>query len=86
MKTLALPAVLLLGAMIPLEGAGAGDPQRGPPNLKGPVVGSDTPAAKRDLIGWYGTWEGARAEAARSERPILLLSAAPQCHNISGLW
>ena len=86
MKTLLLPAALLLTALLPLEGARADDPPRGPPNLKGPVVGSDTPAAKRDLIGWYGTWDGALAEAARSGKPILLLSAAPQCHNISGVW
>lgn len=37
-------------------------------------------------IAWYPTWEQAAAEAGRTGRPILLLSAAPQCHGISGLW
>mgnify|MGYP000926063994 CR=1 FL=1 len=37
-------------------------------------------------IAWYGTWErGLRVAKARG-RPILLTSAAPQCHGISGLW
>ena len=37
-------------------------------------------------IAWYGTWELAKAEAKRLNRPILLVSAAPHCHNVSGLW
>lgn len=37
-------------------------------------------------IQWYATWAQAKAEAARLERPILLISAAPQCHGISGIW
>jgi hypothetical protein len=35
---------------------------------------------------WWGTWEGATGEARRSGKPILLLSAAPQCHGIPGIW
>lgn len=35
---------------------------------------------------WYGTLKGALAEAKRSDRPILLLSAAPHCHAVSGVW
>lgn len=37
-------------------------------------------------IAWVPTWEQAAAEAERTGRPILLVSAAPQCHGISGLW
>jgi hypothetical protein len=37
-------------------------------------------------VAWWGTWEGARAEASRSVKPILLLSAAPQCHGVPGIW
>lgn len=37
-------------------------------------------------IVWYGTWDSALAEAKRSNRPILLVSAAPHCHNVSGIW
>lgn len=37
-------------------------------------------------IAWYATWKSGLAEAERSGRPILLLSATPHCHHISGLW
>lgn len=37
-------------------------------------------------IQWYATWSQAKAEAARLEKPILLISAAPQCRGISGVW
>ena len=37
-------------------------------------------------IAWFGTLKSALAEAARTGRPILLISAAPHCHNVSGLW
>ncbi|MGE4619111.1 MAG: hypothetical protein AAEJ04_04800 [Planctomycetota bacterium] len=37
-------------------------------------------------VAWWGTWEGALAEGQRTEKPILLLSAAPQCHGVPGIW
>lgn len=37
-------------------------------------------------VQWYATWEQARAEAKRLDRPIMLFSAAPHCHGVSGLW
>ena len=37
-------------------------------------------------IAWHGTWERGLAAAKSAGRPILLISAAPQCHGISGLW
>ena len=37
-------------------------------------------------VAWIGTWEAAKAEAARTGKPILLLSAAPQCRGIPGVW
>ncbi|HIA26504.1 MAG TPA: hypothetical protein EYN79_00045 [Planctomycetes bacterium] len=37
-------------------------------------------------IAWFGTWEGARKEAKRSGKPILLLSGAPQCAGVPGMW
>ena len=45
------------------------------------LTGDDTPK----MI-WYGTLEGGLAEAKRSDRPILLISAAPQCQAVSGVW
>ena len=46
------------------------------------AVGDD--AGQR--IAWYGTLESGLAEAARSDRPILLVSGAPQCLGVSGIW
>ena len=37
-------------------------------------------------IQWFATWEQGAAEAKRTGRPILLIAAAPHCHDISGLW
>ena len=51
---------------------------------------ADSPADFRSQypagVAWWGTWEGATGEARRSGKPILLLSAAPQCHGIPGIW
>ena len=43
-------------------------------------------AAPAPRIAWWPTVEQARAEAARTGKPIFLLSAAPQCHNVPGIW
>ena len=37
-------------------------------------------------IQWFGRWTDAKAEAARSGKPILLVAAAPHCRGISGVW
>ena len=37
-------------------------------------------------IAWYGTLKSGVAEASRSHRPILLVSGAPHCHGVSGVW
>ncbi len=37
-------------------------------------------------IQWYATWESAQREAQRTGRPILLVSAAPHCAGVSGIW
>lgn len=37
-------------------------------------------------IAWYGDLETGLAEAKRSGRPILLVSGAPQCLGIPGVW
>ena len=43
------------------------------------------PASKTG-IQWYASWAQAQAEAKRTQRPILLTSAAPHCRNVSGMW
>ena len=37
-------------------------------------------------IAWHGTWKGGLAEAHRTGQPIMLVSAAPQCHAVPGVW
>ena len=53
-------------------------------------AGAEEEAASVDRapagIQWYGTWEAAKTEAQRTARPILLIAAAPHCHNVSGIW
>jgi len=49
-------------------------------------VGLQAPADEQPKVIWYGTLKGGLAEAKRSNRPILLLSAAPHCQAVSGIW
>ncbi|MHB2021088.1 MAG: thioredoxin family protein, partial [Candidatus Xenobia bacterium] len=37
-------------------------------------------------IQWYGTWEQGVAAARASNRPILLVSGAPACRSVPGIW
>jgi hypothetical protein len=37
-------------------------------------------------IQWYATLDAAKAETQRTGLPILLVSAAPHCSGISGIW
>jgi len=37
-------------------------------------------------IQWYAIWQDAQREAQRTGRPILLVSAAPHCAGVSGIW
>jgi hypothetical protein len=37
-------------------------------------------------IQWFSTLESGRAEATRTGKPILLVSAAPHCAGVSGIW
>ena len=37
-------------------------------------------------IQWFATWESGAAEANRTGRPIMLVSAAPHCAGVSGIW
>ncbi len=37
-------------------------------------------------IQWFAIWESGLREARRTGRPILLVSAAPHCAGVSGIW
>jgi hypothetical protein len=40
----------------------------------------------RSSISWYGTWASAVKAGKETGRPILLVAAAPHCHQVSGMW
>ncbi len=64
--------------------SGGKGPGGGPPGGKGPSGQARTP--NQGGIQWFATWESGRVEAARTGRPILLVSAAPHCAGVSGVW
>lgn len=43
-------------------------------------------AAGTDGIGWIPTWNQAIAEARLTNKPILLMAAAPACAGVPGVW
>jgi hypothetical protein len=51
-------------------------------------VGRDDVVTKPEAakIAWFGRWNDAREESERTGRPILLMSAAPQCSGTPGMW
>ena len=78
-------ATLLLAsspALAQERGGRSGPRGGGPPKLE-PTAPLEASVEK---IAWHGTWAAALAEARRTGRPILLIAAAPHCHNISGVW
>ena len=50
------------------------------------VAPASKAAAKAEKIAWHGTWKGGLAEAQRTGKPIMLVSAVPQCHSVPGVW
>lgn len=50
------------------------------------ALAADGDRAVPPRIGWYGALQSGLAEARRSGRPILLVSGAPQCLGVSGIW
>src|SRR5579883_983415 len=66
------------------KGRPGGSPQ-GQDRPGGPPPGQDRPGKQGDDqasaggIQWFTTWEAGKQEAARTGKPILLVSAAPHC-------
>ena len=50
------------------------------------TISLGTAAENTPKIAWWPTLEQAREEAARTGKPIFLVSAAPHCKNVSGMW
>jgi hypothetical protein len=46
------------------------------------------PASKKVVPGivWYGVLKDGLAEAKRTGKPILLITAAAQCGGVPGMW
>ena len=60
-------------------------PPGGPPGKGGgaPFIRGKAPASG---IQWFATWDSGKLEAARSGKPILLISGAPHTAGVSGCW
>lgn len=71
---LALP---LLAPSAELQRTGRVEAKPGP-GVVDPIVG--------ERIVWYGSLKQGQAIAAETERPILLISAAPSCRGVPGVW
>ena len=60
--------------------------QLAPPT--GASYGGSVPGSKRVVSGiaWYGVLKDGLAEAKRTGKPILLITAAAQCNGVPGMW
>jgi hypothetical protein len=55
--------------------------------MQGPPTNAPTAGYRPEGgIVWFGTLKAGVAEAKRTNRPILLMSAVPECHGVSGIW
>jgi len=70
--------LLALAALCPLPGHSQG----GRPT---DIGASTQPVGDRGVM-WYTTWETAKEEAKRSNRPIFFMAAAATCSNIPGVF
>ena len=60
--------------------------QLAPPN--GASYGGSVPNSRKVVSGiaWYGVLTEGLAEAKRTGKPILLITSAPQCGGVPGMW
>ena len=77
-----LSAVLLAATLTSSHVCG----QRSSP--RGESYGGNAPTSKsaQSGIAWYGVLQDGLQEAKRTDRPILFLTAAPQCNGVPGMW
>ena len=62
------------------------DAQLSPPT--GPSYGGSVPTSRKVVpgIAWYGVLKDGLAEAKRTGKPILFITAAAQCGGVPGMW
>ena len=52
----------------------------------GQAITDEPTLAAEPAIGWIPTWDQAIAEAKQTNKPILLIAAAPSCGGVPGVW
>ncbi|MEK6235692.1 MAG: hypothetical protein N2C14_13365 [Planctomycetales bacterium] len=80
---------IVLAAVIVVVGCvitGPASAQLGPPT--GPSYGGSAPRSKKVVSGvaWHGVLQDGLDEAKRTGKPILFITAAPQCGGVPGMW
>ena len=84
-RILAPIGLLLIAPMLLAQRPPQGGRPGGPGGPGG--RGSQGPAtAEGASIQWYATLDRGLAEAKRTGKPILFVSAAPHCAGVSGMW
>lgn len=61
-----------------------GDRQRKTKTNQNQFGAPDT--SKQEKIAWFSTLESALAEAKRTQRPIFMTAARPECQGVPGIW
>jgi hypothetical protein len=75
---------LLTAALLTLGSLVAQEPGTAPATAATPASESKVPEGVQ--IQWFATLDRGLAEAKRTGKPILFVSAAPHCAGVSGMW
>ena len=72
----ALATLLVIAGVAPAQGRG------------GQAFGGSAPGSKEVVSGiaWFGVLKDGLKEAKRTGKPVMFLTAAPQCDGIPGMW
>ena len=78
--------LVLAATLAVLATSGPVSGQLAPPT--GASYGGSVPGSKNVVSGiaWYGVLKDGLAEAKRTGKPILLITAAAQCGGVPGMW
>lgn len=77
------PLILIISGILITQSVHA---QLAPPS--GSTYGGSVPGSRKVVTGiaWYGVLADGLAEAKRTGKPILLITAAAQCNGVPGMW
>ena len=80
-RLLALPMLIAVVVL-----SGSVNAQLAPPT--GASYGGSVPGSRKVVSGiaWYGVLQDGLAEAKRTGKPILFITAAAQCNGVPGMW